>query len=190
MIDTNLSNRKVNLQSIGYQNNIIITESGEVLDVDKGTKKNISATYRYIYIKEQGYTKGNLIGLFYLYRKAFNKELYIDNYQDLKGEVWQEIPQHKKYLISNYGRIKSYKRNIVRILNPRKFNGYLRVDLDGQDILLHRIIAEVFIPTDNKDNKVVHHKDFNKQNNSINNLQWLTREEHTKLHQEQRKKKQ
>lgn len=97
-----------------------------------------------------------------MYRKAFNKELYIDNYQDLKGEVWQEIPQHKKYLISNYGRIKSYKRNIVRILNPRKFNGYLRVDLDGQDILLHRIIAEVFIPTDNKDNKVVHHKDFNK----------------------------
>ena len=188
MYITNLSNREVNLQSIGYQNNIIITESGEVKDIDKGTSKNISATYREIYIKPQGQTSGIKTNLFALYRKAFNKELYIDNNEDLQGETWHKIPKHSKYYISNYGRIKSYKRNIVRILKPRKFNGYLRVSIDGEDYLLHRIIAETFIPTDNADTKVIHHKDFNKQNNNINNLQWLTSEQHNKLHNEYRKK--
>ena len=47
--------------------------------------------------------------------------------------------------------------------------GYYRVDIDGKTYFIHRLMAEVFIPTDNADSKEVHHKDFTKTN-TLSNL--------------------
>jgi len=59
-------------------------------------------------------------------------------------------------------------------------NGYLRVGLQIKGVLetrkVHRLIAQAFIP--NPDNKPeINHKDFNKKNNCVSNLEWCTRAE-------------
>jgi len=55
-------------------------------------------------------------------------------------------------------------------------SGYLRVELSGKKYLLHRLLATAFIP--NPDAKPqVNHKDGNKTNNRLDNLEWVTRSE-------------
>jgi hypothetical protein len=46
---------------------------------------------------------------------------------------------------------------------------------------VHQLVAEYFV--DNPQNKtVVHHKDFDKTNNHASNLEWLTKQEHGRIH--------
>lgn len=80
-----------------------------------------------------------------------------------------------EYGITSCGRIYSFqsKRFMKTRLNN---NGYERVNLNGTDKLIHRLVAEAYI--DNPDNlPEVNHKDKNRTNNSINNLEWCTRQE-------------
>lgn len=95
-------------------------------------------------------------------------------------ELWKNIKGYEGlYQISSLGRVKSFYKN--KILKPRvKENNYLIVSLykEGKDkkFYIHRLVAEAFIPnTDNKE--YVNHKDFNKSNNSVENLEWVTRSE-------------
>lgn len=54
--------------------------------------------------------------------------------------------------------------------------GYASVSFSGQNHLIHRLVAEAFIP--NPYNKPqVNHKDGNKRNNSVDNLEWVTARE-------------
>lgn len=97
-------------------------------------------------------------------------------------EVWKNVEGYEGYyLVSNYGRIKSFHRNKKgRVIKPSVMNvgaGYEQVGLykNGiqKKILLHRLIAETFIA--NPDNlPFVNHIDENKINNSAENLEWCT----------------
>ena len=96
-------------------------------------------------------------------------------------ETWKHI--NNNYLVSNLGKIKSLPRNGTskneKILKP-KINkvGYHSVYV-GKWKLIHRLVAELFIP--NPYNKpFVDHIDHNKSNNSIDNLRWVTMEENNK----------
>lgn len=71
-----------------------------------------------------------------------------------------------------------------RVIKPQLSNvGYIRVELNnsgaGKKYSLHRLLAEAFIP--NPDAKpVVNHKDGDKTNNSLDNLEWATQSENQK----------
>lgn len=91
-----------------------------------------------------------------------------------KKEVWKNIFNYKEYEISNYGRIK----NNNKIIKPYIHNkGYLRVAIKGKHYLVHRLVAIMFIPNNNIEKKQVNHIDGNKQNNKVDNLEWVTSKE-------------
>ena len=86
------------------------------------------------------------------------------------------------YLIYDNGKIKSIKKNIFLI--PFKTNkGYMCIDLykntKRKHFLVHRLVAETFIPNPNNLPQV-NHLDGNKLNNNVNNLEWCTAKENMK----------
>ena len=105
-------------------------------------------------------------------------------------EEWKEVTGYPNYLVSNMGRIISKERTIVteggkikhykrKLLKPYiERNGRLMVDLanDGKHkaFFLHRLIANEFLEPLIDTDMTVNHKDGNKKNNCIENLEWLT----------------
>ena len=89
-------------------------------------------------------------------------------------EIWANIPQTFDYQVSNIGRVCSYKNGKRKIINGWVQNtGYLTVDIDGKKYSVHRLVAEVFIHK-YKGKNFVNHKDGNKLNNVVENLEWCT----------------
>ena len=77
-------------------------------------------------------------------------------------------------LISNGKAISLRKPIVLKGTITRK--GYRSVELDGKAHQVHRLVAKCFLH--NEDNKPqVNHKDGNKLNNSVGNLEWCTNEE-------------
>jgi len=95
-------------------------------------------------------------------------------------EVWVNIKNFDgHYQISNLGRIKSIKSNIIMKQNLKR-NGYLNIKLCKNNkeyyLSVHRIVAENFI--DNSDNKPqVNHINKIKSDNRLENLEWVTMSE-------------
>lgn len=100
------------------------------------------------------------------------------------SEVWKDIPDFDNlYQISSWGRVKSLRSGsgceFEQILLPRKtYKGYLTVSacINGartRNRLIHRLVAKAFL--ENPENKPqVNHKDLNKENNNLSNLEWVT----------------
>lgn len=115
------------------------------------------------------------------------------NLQHKSPERWKWIPGFEGlYEASTWGRIRSVDRWVIyangrkhlhegRILKPRRTKGgYLLVTLyrDGKQhqFLIHRLVAETFIP--NPENKPqIHHRDEDKTNNVVENLSYCTAKE-------------
>ena len=110
-------------------------------------------------------------------------------------EVWKPVVGYEGYYeVSNLGNVRSLDRaNITkkghierrkgRVMSKINSHGYLRASLKKDNIpkfiLIHRLVAEAFIP--NPENKPqVNHKDLNKANNRVDNLEWNTALENNK----------
>ena len=91
------------------------------------------------------------------------------------------IKDYPNYTISTEGVVKNNKNKIIKPFLNNK--GYAMVHLwDGNtntNKLVHRLVAQAFIS--NPENKPeVNHKDENKLNNDMSNLEWVTHEENIK----------
>lgn len=105
-------------------------------------------------------------------------------------EIWKEISNFSDYEVSNLGRVKSKKRIVTtkqnkkypvkeKILKPQINNktGYMQYALikNKKKItkLAHILVAETFLNKTN-DNLEINHKDENKLNNRLDNLEYCT----------------
>jgi hypothetical protein len=91
-------------------------------------------------------------------------------------EIWKDIPNYEGlYQASNLGRIKSFLMNRELILKtPTGYLGYSYVNLKGKLFRVHRIIGNTFLKNE-KNFREINHKDGNKTNNKVENLEWCTR---------------
>ena len=93
-----------------------------------------------------------------------------------RKEIWKNINNFEGYQVSNFGRIKNI-RNLTILKPAMTYNGYEIVCLSKKSktkkFRVNRLVAEAFIP--NPSNyPIVNHKDGNKLNNNVNNLEWCT----------------
>lgn len=90
-------------------------------------------------------------------------------------EEWRPVCGYEtRYEVSNFGRVRNADGHILK---PIKRRGYLCLNfcVNGlrKDMKIHRIVAEAFIP--NPDElPFVNHKDEDKENNAVWNLEWCT----------------
>ncbi len=96
--------------------------------------------------------------------------------------MWKEIKGYPGFFISSTGLVEDRrgkgfgklwwreKRKVKRFTNA---GGYLDVCLKAKHFRVHRLVAETFIT--NPENKPqVNHKDGNKKNSNVSNLEWVT----------------
>lgn len=107
-------------------------------------------------------------------------------------EIWKPVKGYEGlYEVSNKGRVKSLKRYSVRFGHQKELvgeklmslhkssEGYIIVHLskDGErkSKSVHRLVAQAFIPNPHC-YPLINHKDENKANNHVENLEWCTQE--------------
>lgn len=101
-------------------------------------------------------------------------------------EIWENIKDYEDlYQVSNLGNVKSLpkKHNLgkgkyyvtkEKILSKTKNkHGYMIVNIMKKNKYVHRLVAEAFIPNINN-YKCINHKDEDKTNNCVDNLEWCT----------------
>jgi hypothetical protein len=101
----------------------------------------------------------------------------------MNKEIWKPIDNYLNYMVSNFGRIKNINyrgTGKTKFIKGTKHNNYTYITLSKNNklkaYLLHRLVAEAFIP--NPENKpCINHKDCNRQNNRTDNLEWCTQKE-------------
>jgi hypothetical protein len=116
---------------------------------------------------------------------------YTDNI--IEGEIWKDIEGYELYKVSNLGRILSLPRPIEcnlkhskyrvsreKIIKTHPHKGYSVAILINSGkrkrFYVHRLVTKAFLL--NPENKPeVNHKDFNKRNNNVENLEWCTSRE-------------
>lgn len=108
----------------------------------------------------------------------------------IDNEIWKDIINYEGYYqISNKGRVKSLDRIIINCNNINQSlkgnilkeridgSGYSYVELHKNNkysiFKIHRLVAQAFIPNVNN-LPFINHKDENKQNNFVENLEWCT----------------
>lgn len=107
------------------------------------------------------------------YEKPFDQSIALD------GEEWKPIKGFEdRYMISNRGRVWSYHKNALMSASVGSA-GYPHLSLrEGgkkRYVDVHRLVAEYFIPNP-LGLRYINHKDENKQNNNVENLEWCTQQ--------------
>lgn len=147
-----------------------------------GNGNNIKTKICVVIRKGKTNGKNNCKNTYYERKTAYGfKWEYDDENENIfKDEIWQEIPFHlvnfKGYFVSSYGRIRNNKGRIT--IGYSKPDDYLVANIYNKGYYIHRLVALVFIS--NPNNKpIVNHKDGNKQNPNLDNLEWVDKSENS-----------
>ena len=170
----------------GYANYYYLLEDGSLFNAF--INKTIQPSNKHMYMIRTVNNDRKKVSLKTLYKLVYNKPYSKDNIKNLIGQQWKEIQQTDGlYYISNKGRVKSlqgYETIILKAFHNQQ--GYSRVDIvengKRQTKLIHRLVAAAFLPLPQKLEMQLHHKDFNKDNNAADNLEWLIPAEHAEKH--------
>ena len=96
----------------------------------------------------------------------------------METEIWKALPSVPEIEVSTLGRVRSVKGHYYK--NHPINNGYMnvRIQIDGKwtTKLVHRLVAQTFIPNPNNWPEV-NHKDCDRTNNNAGNLNWCTHQE-------------
>lgn len=106
-----------------------------------------------------------------------------DKWEDVSGYVGI-------YQVSKDGNVRSVDRVVKnkngiikrkgKLLKPINIQGYFKVCLKGRLVFIHRLVAENFLNKSSGNNIVVNHKNGNKLDNKLENLEWITQSENVK----------
>ena len=93
---------------------------------------------------------------------------------------YKEYPLNTNYIAYEDGRI--YSKRMKKFLTPKvNHDGYHRIQIWKNNkcnmIQWHKVIAETFLPKPSEKHTVVNHKDGDKTNNVVDNLEWVTQKE-------------
>jgi hypothetical protein len=87
------------------------------------------------------------------------------------NEEWRKLPE-TIYSVSSNGQFRNDNNGYIKKQTPTK-DGYLTVNIQGKTFQSHRLVAKCFLD-DFSEKKVVNHKDFNRKNNAMYNLNMCT----------------
>lgn len=113
------------------------------------------------------------------------KEIPLDTIFEFEGEKWKNVPFEEyadRYLVSDKGNTYSIKRH-REMHNYPNDKGYYSANFCKNGVLkrksISRMVALQFIPDtpDNWQELEVNHKDEQRENNNVDNLEWVTHEE-------------
>jgi hypothetical protein len=100
----------------------------------------------------------------------------------------EKISSELKFKISNYGRIIKYSKGKEILKKPTYINGYENVSLKQENNkkytsrYVHKLVGQHFLEKNNEDQVFVIHLNYDKKDNSVENLKWATKRE-KELHQ-------
>lgn len=132
------------------------------------TWENVLGITKYFHIHSQDVkracTNGNLLqGSYWRYFDLL----------PIEGEEWKPISVYGTVIyVSSIGRVTKSKRITY---GSKENTGYLQTMIRKKTVLVHRLVCQAFKPIQNPDQYHVNHIDFNKQNNNVSNLEWVTR---------------
>lgn len=107
-------------------------------------------------------------------------------------EIWKPVVEYEGlYEVSNTGLVRSLRYNKIMSPNINRY-GYKYINLCKDGIIktktIHRLVAQAFIP--NPDNlPMVNHKDEDKGNNCVENLEWCDQKYNVNYGMSQEKRK-
>jgi hypothetical protein len=94
-------------------------------------------------------------------------------------EQWKKIEGYDNYLVSDRGFIRNSKtKTFLEGCKRKQGNIAIALWKDGKqkNFLLHRLVAQAFIPNHEK-KEIVKHRDGDNENNDVSNLYWQSYEE-------------
>ena len=106
----------------------------------------------------------------------FRVKRFVNGVRNFNLDENDGVGIYNNYVVFKTGDV--FNLHGVKIIGKIDKCGYHEVILNGKQYRVHRLVSEAFIPNPNN-LPCVNHKDGNKQNNSVDNLEWVTYSENT-----------